>query len=568
MSGPSFIQVTTVQVSARSEWDPYAAQQIVHSLFAQHPPLTLLIRARRSRIAWQIESLAAMQEMVAQTFYSVYPQAQISSDSKHSADVGYYAFAVEAGAPFFVPLAFASELKPMDPLPALLTPMAGLEEGEEVVFSLALHPPSRDYQKLGNKQITRSGGSLLRFVFPIRGLQSALYQAALGGERQSARYVSDIQHVAEQKVRQPVKEVELAVKVRTDSQERAHYLFETLLPALAWYNRPGMNALIPAIRGSYRLVLSVLEIAALWHLLSHECRLPGIDWSTHSDVPLPVIFDKVEEGLRLGSSTFQKRISIIRLPHDDRNTHVNLIGRTRMGKSTLMHNMVHQDILAGHGVAVIDPHGDLVEDILHRSIPADREQDVVLFDLNEDQRTIGLNLLVPIPDVPLSTSADLALTVLSKFFGEDWRGGRLEDTLMAAILSLMHVPDTVLLDIPRLFNNEGYRKEVLDQLEDPVALDYWHNEFQTSSVGQQRELARPINHRMRALYREKRMRRIIGSATCLDFDDILEQNRILLVNLRGSQTGTGSALGSLILTKLQTTAMGRAEGERSRRTVF
>ena len=158
-----------------------------------------------------------MHEIVEQAFYSVYNQASVTTHSKRQADVGYYAYAIEGGAPFFVPLAFASELKPMDPLPALLTPMADLANDESIVYSLALRPPSRDYQKLGHKQIMRSATSPLRWLHPVRGLQEALFEAAAGGAQQQARYVPDIQHAAEQKVRQPLKEVELTIKIRAHS---------------------------------------------------------------------------------------------------------------------------------------------------------------------------------------------------------------------------------------------------------------------------------------------------------------------------------------------------------------
>ena len=326
-----------------------------------------------------------------------------------------------------------------------------------------------------------------------------------------------------------------------------------------------MNALTPASGKSYQLVLSVPEIAALWHLPSRECRIGGIEWSAHADVPLPVILDKVGEGVRLGTSTFQNRTATIRLPDKDRNTHVNLIGRTRMGKSTLMHNMIRQDIAAGHGVTVIDPHGDLVEDILYQSIPAGREEDVVLFDLDENRRTIGLNLLTPTGHTEISTEAALTIAVLSKFFGEDLGGGRTGDTLNAAIMSLMYQPGSTLLDVPRLFSDSAFRRQVLDHVDDPVVLNYWRYEFESASPGQQRELALPINHRMRSLYREVRLRRLIGSSACLDFDAILAKSRVLLVNLRGSQTGTGRALGALVLSKIQMAAMGSESIPRERR---
>src|SRR5690606_8356490 len=133
---------------------------------------------------------------------------------------------------------------------------------------------------------------------------------------------------------------------------------------------------------------------------------------------------------------------------------------------------------------------------------------------------------------------------------------------------LMSVPGSGLQDVTRLFADSAYRQQVLSRVVDPVALDFWTLEYERVSEGQRQVLAQPIAHRMRRLYRDRRMRRIIGASTCLDFGSILDQKKILLVNLRGSASLEGDTLGALMIAKLQMAAMGRSRRTNQARTPF
>lgn len=568
--GKSFIQVTTVQVPADTPWEPARAVQAMQTLFALPAPVTLLIRAQAGRLLWQIETLSAVSESLRGALYGVYPQAALTSTSKHAADIGFWQEPIMGVTPFFLPLPYADDLKFSDPLAGVLTVMGRLQADEACVYSLVLRPPTQNYARLGERQIKQRARSLWRFAFPRTFMQTLQWQFLLGTPKEAPRYVPDLQRLAEQKVRQAVKEVEFTLKVEAASAARADNIFEQLLPALSVFARAGGNQPATDVERGYPLVLSAPEVAALWHVPSSECRVAAIAWSDQGTVPVPPELAAGTNAMRLGESRYQGTRQAVYLPYADRVTHVNLIGRTRTGKSTLMHHMIQQDIAAGHGVAVIDPHGDLVEEILAGSIPPEREQDVVLFDLDERAQVIGLNLLARTPGVDVDTTAGVALAVLRKFFEGQLDVRRMEDTLYAAVVSLISAGGYVALDIPRLLapHEEAFRQQILPQVDNAAARDFWFLDYGTASEAQQRTLAQPINHRIRRLYRDRRLCRIIGQSACLDFNAILAEKKIFLANLRATGAVEGDTVGALLLSKFQMAAMGRAHLNPDQRTPF
>jgi len=119
------------------------------------------------------------------------------------------------------------------------------------------------------------------------------------------------------------------------------------------------NWLADADKDTYPLVLSPEEIAALWHLPSEQCQAPNVYWAAGKTSAIPADVARQKQGILLGTNEYRGDVQNVRLDYPDRVTHVNIIGRTRVGKSTFIHNLVHADIANGKGVGVIDPHGDL-----------------------------------------------------------------------------------------------------------------------------------------------------------------------------------------------------------------
>ena len=553
------IQDIKIQVPASTSWQPKQVEQFTVSLFSLPVSIALRLVANPVGITWHVLVERAHAESVVNSIYAYYPDAHLLLEPKLAADTGYFGYRFNSTGPFIAPLKYADDLTSLDPLVGILGALTDLRANEEVIYELLLKPISEEHYQLGQKMITDSRVKWWHFLTPGRAAL-ALSQKALGWDKVD-RFTPEIQKIVEAKFNGQLRHAIFSLKIKALRPERARYLESLVGPGLSILERPGFNALVPEQRDSFPLVLCPREVAGLWHLPTQDCMVPGIQWALSVASPLPTELTYQEDGVLLGQNLYQGRLRQVHLAYDDRVTHVNLIGKTRVGKSTLLHQMAHQDIKAGKGVGVIDPHGDLVKEILSSSIPHSREQDVVLLDVEDREHVIGLNLLATPQSVPLELAAGQALSVIRHLFAEQWSATRMEDALYAALIALMSTRDATLLDIPRLFNSDEFREGVLERVCDPVTLDFWRQEYEPLSDSFKREIARPVNSRIRKFYRNEALRRMVCQSGCLDFQGIMDSGKIFLANLRGAGGVEGETLGALLISKLQMAAMSRARDE-------
>ncbi len=245
---------------------------------------------------------------------------------------------------------------------------------------------------------------------------------------------------------------------------------------------------------------------------------------------------------------------------EDRLRHMYFVGKTGVGKSTLFENMIIQDINDGRGCGYIDPHGDTIEKILKR-IPAHRKEDVVLIDPSNEKMPVGINVL-ECPD-PLQKNL-LASSVLSAFklqFGYSW-GPRLEYLLNYCLLTLIEVDGTTLLSVSRLLTDKNYRKYILEKVSDPMVLKFWNHEYPELEETFGSEAVSPIQNKVNRLLSSSTLRNILGQRrSTISFDDVMNNKKILLVNLSKGLIGDDNAalLGSLVVNRLTFYAMQRAK---------
>ena len=536
----SYTKYLALSVPPFTKWQPDLFHQLMVSLFSIPTPISLIISAKADphRISWYLEVPADTIEAVSQILYAVYPRLQLTVLEKTKDWIGFRRYPFHVIQPYIFPLKYATDFGTNDPLPTLISGLAGINAGEFVAYELTLTPPTKKHLKLGEKLVQE---------LPAEAAVKKMWQA---------------------KIDSPLKEARLAVKVSAKTEQRATELADKFLPAMALFEREGFNSLTKPGDKSFQLILSPGEAAALWHLPTDQCQTPGIVWAGSATAPIPQALTSQTQGVILGTNVYQGRTDTVRLAYPDRVTHINLVGRTRVGKSTLLHNMIHQDIAAGKGVAVIDPHGDLIDAILASSIPKTREKEVVLFDVRDKEYPIGLNLLTAIPEVSQETTASYTLAVLRRMFAGQWSSGRMETVLDAALRSLVVVPGSTIQDIPKLLLDPKFRHQVLKQVTDPATLDFWYDEYGQESPAQQREFARPITHRIRKFYRDETTRRIVCQQGSLDFRQILDKGQIFLANLGGVAEVEAETLGALLVSKIQLAAMSRVAVDPSKRTPF
>jgi Type IV secretory pathway, VirD4 components len=253
----------------------------------------------------------------------------------------------------------------------------------------------------------------------------------------------------------------------------------------------------------------------------------------------------------------------------DRLGHIYAIGKTGTGKSTLLMNMAISDIERGNGLCVIDPHGDLAENILNY-IPENRIKDVIYFNATDTEFPIGFN---PLHAVHPSNHNLVTSSLISTFkkIWADFFGPRLENILRFSILTLLHYPLATLLDIQPLLTNPLFRNNVLDHVTDPSIIDFWKNEYDKFSPSLRSEAISPVLNKTGLLIASLPLRNIIGQQRrSFNVQEVLDKSKILICNFSKGEIGEDASalLGSMLLTSIQSAALFRASYEQHKRIPF
>ena len=253
----------------------------------------------------------------------------------------------------------------------------------------------------------------------------------------------------------------------------------------------------------------------------------------------------------------------------DRRSHMYLIGKTGMGKSTLMENMIYSDLRKGEGLAVIDPHGDLAQKIL-RLIPEERENEVIYFNPADLDRPVGLNMLETVDKTQVHLIASELISVFKKIWIDSW-GPRTEHILRNTILALLEVPGATLLDVPSMLADREYREAVKAILSDEKVKRFWVDEFDRYSAYFRSEAISPIQNKVGQFITSRVIRKIIGQRrSSFDIGAIMNEGKILIVDLSKGKIGEDASnlLGAMLLTRIELAALGRASLSSDRRKDF
>ncbi len=245
---------------------------------------------------------------------------------------------------------------------------------------------------------------------------------------------------------------------------------------------------------------------------------------------------------------------------DDRRRHMYLIGKTGMGKTTLMENMVIQDIRNGHGVAFLDPHGDSVQRILD-SIPPSRVNDVIYFNPADLDYPVAFNILESVDQKYKHLVASGLMGVFTKIWANLW-SARMEYILNNTILALLDSPGNTLLGITRMYVDKKYRKKIVDNIKDPMVRAFWTDEFANYNEKYRTEAIAPIQNKVGQFLSSGIIRNIVGQPkSTIDLREIMDKRKILILDLSKGKVGEDNSalLGAMIVTKLQLAAMSRTD---------
>ena len=473
-------------------------------------------------------------------------------------------------------------------------------EGVVQVFRLELahpsHYPLQTYETLGASEGDPLS-ALLSALSQLREGESALLQLAVTKARDSWKEAAlkalDTAHdeapsleatfeaLARRKLAAPGFQFGLNLVIQAPTPERlcdlerqlreAFNVFQSPVNRLEggriwWRARHLAHVLARRVKPRQQVLCSH-ELATLFHLpnrslsairnLAWGKRLPG---EPPANLPTYAATDLAGRKTLnvMAQLEFKNKPHTFGLRREDRRRHLYVVGKTGVGKSTLLANMIINDLKHDEGLAVIDPHGDLVETVLDY-IPRRRINDTVVLDPSDPEAVVQLNLLDGGSVVHRELIASGLVAMFHKLYGHSW-GPRLEHILRNALLTLLS-RQARLEDVTRLLTSDAYRQRVLDKLTDPVLHAFWTQEFEPMHERQRTEAIAPILNKVGQFVSSPLVRRVANARTSsIDIERIMNQGQILLVNVSQGKLGEDNAalLGAMLITRLQLAAMNRA----------
>jgi CxxC-x17-CxxC domain-containing protein len=259
-----------------------------------------------------------------------------------------------------------------------------------------------------------------------------------------------------------------------------------------------------------------------------------------------------------GRTNFRNTNNAFGIKRRDRRQHMYILGKSGTGKSVLLSNLIVQNINNGEGVCVVDPHGELVEEILHL-IPDHRAKDVIYFNPADTEFHVGFNVIALDDPKYKHLVASGLMGIFTKIWANAW-SSRMEYILNNAILALLDTPGTTLLGIPRLLVDKDYRQMIIGNLKDPVVKAFWVHEYEQWREQFRNEAIAPIQNKVGQFLSTSIIRNVVGqSKSTIDIFKIMNEGKIFLVNVSKGRVGEDNSalLGGMIITKIQLAAMER-----------
>ncbi|HBY73061.1 MAG TPA: hypothetical protein DEG44_00005 [Candidatus Kerfeldbacteria bacterium] len=325
---------------------------------------------------------------------------------------------------------------------------------------------------------------------------------------------------------------------------------------------------------SARTILSQEEVASLFHIPDPMLKLPAINWilSKRAQPPfnLPTPHTTLAEAATFfGATNFRGQRTEFGILREDRRRHLYVVGKSGSGKSKLLETLIIDDILKGEGVCVMDPHGDLIQDII-KYIPEHKVKDIIYFNVADFEWPIAFN---PLENVSIDMKQQVTqglIEVFEKFFGGDW-SPKIEHVFRYTTLAMLDYPDSTIVGMMKMLTNRKFRQKVIPEIKDSVVKHFWANEFSSWSEKFDNEAILPLVNKLGQFLSNHLIRNIVAQPkNKFSFDDIMNNKKVLLIELSKGRLGEENAalLGAMMITKIYQTAMARAKLPEEQRKEF
>lgn len=587
----------------------YNKYKFVKNFFFGPPHIAAEIVAKDREIFFYVTVPYAFLEMAEKAISAQYPDANIERAEEHnifSAKWGIETVAggeIRASNSYFYPFRTYMELE-TEPLESITNAFAKLDPEEGAALQIMFRPAKpKKARKVNNAAREMHHGKtrdLLSFFWTFLDAVNAK------GDQTEPNKLTPMEEEAvkavEKKAAKPLFETMIRIVASTDNKMRSEMVAKEIATTFVQFNNQNFNSFqfVPArdveelttdyifrffahklfsMNKLFRLhrgndiYLNTEELASVFHLPNFLVKTPGVRWLPSKKAAPPLFIS--EKGVVIGHSKFRGDDNIIRIAEEDRRRHLYILGQTGTGKSTSMINMIISDIREGKGVCYIDPHGQDLEEHVLPYIPKERAEDVIIFNASDTERPIGLNLFTAKTQEEKDFVIQESIAMLYRLYDPGHTGiigPRFEHWFRNAALTLMAgpVPGTF-IEIPRIFTDEKFLAEKLQYVTDPVVRNFWINEMGQTSDYHKSEMLGFFIGKFGAFMTNMTMRNILGQPeSAIDIRTIMDEGKILLVNLAKGQTGEINIqlLGMMLVAKIQMAAMGRVDMPENERRDF
>jgi hypothetical protein len=493
---------------------------------------------------------------------------------------------------FIFPLKTYQKME-IDPMNSLINVLSKLEKGENLAIQYLVRSAKRSWHAKVRRVVfmihrKNSVALGLKYSNPIRALFHVnLKNDGPSGFNAQGKPLKRLSAVEEEMVKSMEEknlkaglDVNLRVLSFAHTKEKANLYLENIASAFAEYNnfsygnsfsrarKKNQDKIVKDFiyrhfRERIKFLLNSEELASIFHFPLSTTETPNISWLTAKAAPAPA--DVPEEGISLGTNIYRGVKKDIRIKRADRRRHTYIVGKSGVGKSVLLANMAIQDIQNGEGVCVLDPHGDLISDILER-IPPERAEDVIVFSPADLERPLALNLLEYDPRYPEQKSFVIneMIGIFDKLYDLKATGGPMfEQYMRNAMLLIMDDPETgsTLMEIPKVLADENFRRLKLKNCRNKTVVDFWIKEAE--KAGGEAALANIVPYitsKLTSFISNDMMRPIIGQQnSAFNLRDVMDKQKILLIDLPKGTVGEMNAylLGMIVVGKILMAALSR-----------
>jgi hypothetical protein len=529
------------------------------------------------RIAFYITVPNKLKDLVEKQIYAFYPACDISVvEEQHIfSESGHVAYAgLKLKHDDYEPIRTFKEL-PYDSLSAVTSPLSKMSKGEGMVLQILVRTTESKYKEEGKSHVAKQKKNeatpdKATFKVDQKGLERIGEKLSKPGYDVAIRVVatSPDKKLAEMHV----KNMKTAFNQFASDQNsfgttkiffKYGFMVNFIYKFFPVFDLPFMKSVS---------ILSSEELATIFHLPNKAVETPFIHWLKAKTAP---VASEVAEsgGTYLGYGHYRGVRRQVHVLQEDRRRHLYIIGKTGVGKSELLKDMAIQDIKAGHGVCVIDPHGDLVEGIL-QYIPPERAEDVIYFDPSDTERPIGLNLLEARGEQEKHFITTAIINLMYKLYDPQRTGivgPRFEHTVRNAMLTVMADEGTTFIEVVRILTDPKYVQELLPKLTDPIVRRFWTDQIAQTSDFHKSETLDYIVSKFGRFVTNAVIRNIIGqSESSFNFRSVMDDQKILLINLSKGKLGeeNSSFLGLVLIPKILVAAMSRQEIPEEQRKDF